>query len=353
MSRRIGRRLDDISADHSPGRGLAESYAWDMVRYALREMSDDEWARFRARLTGLFTNPRKAQDLEVLELFFRKGETQARMLSSHRHASVMVYDTVARIARNPELMMDVSRMHDELKSVPTVTREEMGWALQRMPAELAEGVIRLIQMNTLLESDRERDRNLARDLYIEEASDEELMERYGLTKNGLKATVGSILTGLTQRPLARMPVREYVDRASAIPGMTLEEAKDWMPLLGDESVEHVVSSIPKRAWRRRDLIERHSDIFTEYIRRKWTFREFAGHYVDTHPGAELTIRGAEQTVNSMLRKIVSEPGLRERLRGGRRAVQASKARSGSALRECETAGGSSAKVGSSIRMQGC
>ncbi len=47
----------------------------ERVRFVLREMSDAQWAGFKTSLLGHLVQPAKAEEVGVLELSFRIGES--------------------------------------------------------------------------------------------------------------------------------------------------------------------------------------------------------------------------------------------------------------------------------------
>ena len=134
-----------------------------------------------------------------------------------KHARNTVFKLVDAIIEEQQLMGVIINIEKDLAAVKPVTRENMRWALHRMPVHDRMRVIKLIPLNTVLmlqETEQDlaphdasfraaRDRRLAYDLFVKGQSDEELTVKYRCSLHGLKSAVAVILETLASRPLAR------------------------------------------------------------------------------------------------------------------------------------------------------
>lgn len=373
------------------------------VRFVLREMSSESWDQFKARLQTQLSLETKADELVLLELIFRTGESvsnvevaaQARAdqisgkkllapdvarknalmrasaskhsevnpdvayqaardalqsaeqtarraahtcacryvqpTSAFKHARNTVFKLVDSMLDNPELMREVTRLDRELASVPQITREQLRWALHRMPLADRLQVLQLIPLNTILmflqDGDSEqratRDRRLAHDLFVNGQSDEELAEAYGFSVNAVKNAVGSILHALMERPMARKLALDYVQRVTKSAPMPPSEVRQRMKLLSSEQRAEIIHGIPNCAWKVRAVSHVHKHLFLDYFSGEWVMATLV-HYYNQHKtgtlarrgqlGGSLTLRGATAALEGIIHKISEEPELRERLR---------------------------------------
>lgn len=379
------------------------------IRYLLKEMSGEDWEPFKTSLDRHLTHPTKTNDLGVLELVFRVGESvsnveiaalamagkmsgrkliapdvarknakikavlpgTARMdpeaayitakkaieeaeeiakraestlayryvepAASYRHARNTIFKMVDSILENPALMAEAERIEKELAAVKSVSREKMRWALHRMPTRDRLSVIKLIPLNTILmfhgEEDQAkaqdltfkaaRDRRLAYDLFVKGQSDAELMATYGLSFNAVKNAVGGILQTLMDRPLARKPVNEYLARMEKIAPMGMDEIRRRMKQLSSNRRAEILHGIPNCAWKVREIIPVHKNLFLDYLSGEWVLSALVRYY-NLEKGkrltgtfqfmGNLTVRGANSAMEGILHKIADEPALRQQLR---------------------------------------
>jgi hypothetical protein len=246
-----------------------------------------------------------------------------------KHARNTVFKLVDSILEHPELMREVARLDCELSSVPQITREQLRWALHRMPLPIRLEVLALIPLNTILmfqtdgEQKATRDRRLAGDLFVNGLSDEELAEAYGFSVNAVKNAVGTILHGLMERPMARKLALDYVERAATIQPMATGEVRRRLKLLSSEQRGEIVHGIPNCAWKVRAVSHLHKHLFLDYFTGEWVMATLVQYY-NQHKagtfarrgqlGGTLTLRGATAALEGIIHKISEEPDLREKLR---------------------------------------
>jgi hypothetical protein len=397
----IPRLLDEVRKAHERLR--------ERVRFVLREMSDEDWQNLKACLERNLTSPSKAQDIAVLEIVFRIGEsvsnvevaalglanrlcarrlidpevaranaaTKARVpgaakvdpqaaylearnaieqakdtarraantlasryveaTAPYKHARSTVFKTVDSILDNPELMAELTRIEKELAAAAPLSREQIRWALHRMPVQERVGLIKLIPLNTILmyqdgngsaqpqdlDFKATRDRRLAFDLFISGQGDDDLMARYGLGRSALNNTVGAILHSLVARPLARKRVHEYLAQVQQIEPMPLSEVRRRMKQLSSGQRGEILAGIPHCTWKIKEVIPLHKSLCLDYLTGEWLLDALVDYYNLEKPhkltgtfrfGGTLTPRGANAAIEGILHKIAGEPALRQQLR---------------------------------------
>jgi hypothetical protein len=378
------------------------------IRFALREMSDESWEAFQAALQRTFTDLDAVDGLAVLALVFRIGEsvtnieTAAAALAdklsgsrrlqpevarhnalmrartpgasaldpeaayqaakealekaeqaarraestlasryvrpglAYRHARSTVFRLIGAIAENRELLAQIDRIDADLHAVPPLTREQLRWALHRMPDAERLKVIRLIPLNTILmfqngegsgtqdlEFKAARDRRLAYDFFARGQGEAQLMRTYGLTLNAVKNALGALLQSLLERPLARKTVHDFLGRVKQIEPMPLQEVRWRLKRLPPGRKAEIVHAVPSCAWKQRDVMSVHKHLFLDYFGGDWVLNRLVDYY-NLEKGKRLTgtfrfdgtltVRGANAAIEGMLGKIAEEPLLRQRLR---------------------------------------
>lgn len=373
------------------------------ARFVLREMSNESWYQFKAKLQTQLGLGANTDELVLLELVFRTGESvsnvevaaqakadqlsgkkllapevarknavmrasaskhydinpeavyeaardalqsaeQTARRAAHtlacsyvqptpafKHARSTVFKLVDLILDNPELVREIARLDSELSSVSQITREQLRWALHRMPLPDRFKVLQLIPLNTILmfqaDGDREqkatRDRRLAHDLFVNSQSDEELAEVYGFSVNAVKNAVGTILHALMERPMARKLALEYLQGTAKSDPMTPGEVRRRMKLLSSERRAEIVHGIPNCAWKVRTVSHVHKHLFLDYFSGEWVMATLVQYY-NQHKigtlarrgqlGGSITLRGATAALEGIIHKISEEPELREKLR---------------------------------------
>jgi hypothetical protein len=372
------------------------------VRFVLREMSVESWSQFKRRLQVQLGFECSADEIVLLELVFRMGESvsnvevaaqaKADQLSgkkllapevarknalmrasaskadvdpeavyeaaknaiesaaatarraahtlacryveptaAFKHARNTVFKLVDSILDNAELMRESVKQERELTSVPPITREELRWALHRMPMAERLQVIQLIPLNTILmfqedgdlERKATRDRRLAHDLFVNGQSDEELAAGYGFSVNAVKNSVGTFLHALMERPVARKLALDYVGRMQQVTPMSPAEVRRRMKALNSEQRAELVQGIPACAWRVREVSHLHKHLFLDYFSGEWVMATLVQYYnqhktrtlaVNWHSTGALTLRGATAALEGVILKLSEEPELREKLR---------------------------------------
>jgi len=252
-----------------------------------------------------------------------------RPTPAFKHARNTVFKLVDSILEHPDLMREVARLDAELSSVPQITREQLRWALHRMPDPDRLGVLELIPLNTILmfqedgEQNATRDRRLALDLFVNGQSDEELAEAYGFSVNAVKNAVGTILYGLMERPMARKAALDYLERVAKSEPMAPAEVRRRMKLLSSDQRAELVHAIPNCAWKVRAVSHLHKHLFLDYFSGEWVMATLVQYYNQHkagtlarkgHLGGVLTLRGATAALEGIIHKISEEPELREKLR---------------------------------------
>lgn len=381
----------------------------DRVRFVLKEMSNEDWQNFRNCLEWNLTQPTKVQDIAVVELVFRTGEsvsnieiaacaiasqssgrklidpevarTNAVIKSSvpgaakidpeaaylaakraieeaevtvkraestlayryveptapYRHARHTVFKLVDSIFESQELMAEVARIERDLTAVKPVSREQMRWALHRMPINDRMNVIKLIPLNTILmfhdgnscaktqnlDFKAARDRRLACDFFVKGQREDELMATYGLSGNALKNAVGTILLTLAARPLARKRVHEFLAEVQRVEPMTDGEVRRRMKQITSTQRSKLLTGIPNCAWKAKDAIPLHKHLFLDYMSGEWVLGSLVNYY-NLEKDQKLTgtfrfegtvtPRGANAAIAGILHKLAGEPGLRRQLR---------------------------------------
>jgi hypothetical protein len=258
--------------------------------------------------------------------------------SPYRHARNTVFRLVDTVIESPSLMAGVAELERELLAVPALSREELRWALHRMPVADRVAVLRLIPLNTILmfqpdeaqtkpepiEFRAARDRRLAYEYFVQDRSERDLAVAYGLTLHGVKSTLGGLLHELLERPLARLRAHAYLERTKPIAGMTIDEARRRMKQLDPGRRSEILALIPACAWRAPEgVIHLHRQLFLDYISGDWVLAALVHHY-NLDPGKrlggtfqrndDLTLRGANAAIAGVLTKIAEEPAARQRLR---------------------------------------
>jgi hypothetical protein len=374
------------------------------VRFVLREMSDEGWEQFKLKLQAQLDLERSTDELVLLELVFRTGESVSNVevaaqaksdqvsgkkllapevarknalmrasaarhpvvdpdaayeaakdalhnaeetarraahtlacsyvqpTAAFKHARNTVFRLVDLILDDIELMREVMRLDRELASVPQITREQLRWALHRMPLPARFQVLQLIPLNTILmfqtDGDRAqmatRDRRLAHDLFVNGQSDEELAEAYNFSVNAVKNAVGTILHALMERPMARKLALEYLQRTAKSEPMASAEVRRRMKHLSSEQRAEIVHAIPNCAWKVRTVSHLHKHLFLDYFSGEWVMATLVQYY-NQHKagtlarrgqlGGVLTLRGATAALEGIIHKISEEPELCEKLRG--------------------------------------
>ncbi len=330
---------DDLESKvEAAGADFALKRRRDTVRYVLREMGDGDWQALKRQLQSSLKHPRAGDGIEILERVYRRWELledidKTNPEIAHSSAKAMAFKTVDWIASDRELMERLERVKEALaKTEADMTREELRWALHRMPPEARQRVLSFIPPNTLLvikakaagktpdkTNGLDRDRLLAEDFFGRDLSDEEAADSYRLTVNGLKATVGGILNALLERPLARKAAGEYLRTMVKIPIMGEHEVRRLMPRLKPGERDELMAAVPKHTWKDRSLIARDRQVVGEYFARTdWSVRRFAEEYSVRHkddPGFEgLKERSADQIISRMCSKISEEPALARKIR---------------------------------------
>jgi hypothetical protein len=250
--------------------------------------------------------------------------------AAFKHARNTLFKLVDSILENTELMREISTLERELLSAPTLNREQLRWALHRMPMPERLQVIQLIPLNTILmfqDGDLElkatRDRRLACDLFVNGHSDEELAAAYGFSVNAVKNSVGSLLLSLLERPLARRLALDYLERVSAIRPMSAGEIRRRMKRLNPDQRAEFVQSIPHCAWKVRQVSQLHKHLFLDYYSGEWVMAALVDYYNRHKAGmlagracsaGVLTLRGATAALEGIVHKISEEPELCEKLR---------------------------------------
>lgn len=372
------------------------------VRFVLREMSADDWLQFRGRLQAQLGFEATADEIVLLELVFRMGESvsnvevaaqaKAAQLSgkklltpevarknalmkapasrraeldpdavyeaakealeaaqetarrgahtlaagyvqstaAFKHARNTLFKLVDSILENGELMREITRIEQELLSVPGLTREQLRWALHRMPMPERLQVIQLIPLNTILmfqEGDLElkatRDRRLACDVFVNGHSDDELAANYGFSLNAVKNSVGTLLLSLLERPSARKLALDYLNRVAEIAPFSPTEVRRRMKRLNPDQRAELVQGIPYCAWKVRQVSQLHKHLFLDYYSGEWVMATLVDYY-NRHKAAMfagrsfssglLTLRGATAALEGIIHKISEEPELCHKLR---------------------------------------
>jgi hypothetical protein len=380
------------------------------IRFVLREMSGAQWEALKAALEQDLPSVPPREDIAVLELVFRigesvsnvetaacaksdraagrvalhpdvarrnaiaraavpgaaavdveavyraakreheKAEATARRAAStlaslyvetsspYRHARNTVFRLVDAIVEAPALLARVAAIEAELRAVPALSREELRWALHRMPPSDRVALLRFIPLNTILmflpgepagkpEAIAERatrDRRLAYGHFVEGRSEGELAAIHRLTVNGVKNALGALLEGLLERPLARRAAQEYLARTKVVEGMGLDEARRRLKQLTPEQRAELLSRIPSCAWRAPDrVVHLHKQLVLDYLSGEWVLGRLVHHYnLDPNKrvagtfrvDGSLTIRGANAAITGVLQKITEEPDVRACLR---------------------------------------
>lgn len=405
----------------------------ERVRFVLREMSAPQWQAFRSALVRSLPGPTNTDDLGVLHLVCRIGESvsnvetaalaladrlsgrkliqpevarrnamvkvlppgtvrpdpEAAYLAAQRaiaktaettaraehtlafgyveptmpykHARNTVFRIVDAILDEPALMAEVATIEQDLLAVKPVSREQMRWALHRMPLSERMEVIKLIPLNTILMfQDGEantgmesvsfpandsapavelggdaaamlravalkaaRDRRLAYDFFVKGQSDEQLTANYGLSVNAVKNELGVVLQALIARPSARKHVLAYLARVQGLPPMASDEVRRRMKQLPSDRQAQLLNALPNCAWKIRQAIPVHKHLFLDYLSGEWVLAALVDYYNLEKTkrlsgqfsfAGTLTARGANAAIAGLLRKIAEEPELRQRLR---------------------------------------
>jgi hypothetical protein len=257
--------------------------------------------------------------------------------AAFKHARNTVFKIVDFILENQELRLEIARIGVELAAIKPVSREQMRWALHRMPLEDQMKVIKLIPLNIILmfqdgedaakgqdlEFKAIRDRRLAYDLFVEGQSESELMAKFGFSLNALKNAAGVILQTLSGRPMARKIVNAYLERVERIESMSVHEVRRRMKQLTPAQRAAVLSKIPNCAWKVRDVIHVHKHLFLDYVSGEWVLGALVEYYnlekskrlTGTFKcEGTMTVRGAHSAIAGILSKIAQEPELRAQLR---------------------------------------
>jgi hypothetical protein len=305
-------------------------------------------ALMRARASGVpHVDPEAAylaakQALDKAEQTSRRAQCTlayryVRPSIPYRHARSTVFKFIDAVLEAPVLMARVGCLESQLTAVQPVSREQMRWALHRMPNAERMQVIKLIPLNTVLmfqngdhgvaagdlELKAARDRRLACDIFVRGQSEHELADVYRLALNAVKNAVGVILQALIERPLARQFVNDYLARVAGIEPMTLNEVRVRIKRLTAEQRAAIVNAIPGCAWKQRDVMPMHKHLFLDYISGEWVLGRLVDYYnlekskrlTGTFKiEGRLTVRGASAAIEGILMKIAEEPMLRQRLR---------------------------------------
>jgi hypothetical protein len=380
------------------------------LRFVLREMSPEDWARFKGLLSPHLAEATREDELGVLELVLRIGESVSNVevaatakhqrdsgnkliapevarhnalvkahhptagtappdpeaayakarrdleeaeqtarrarhtlacclvkaTAPYRHARNTLFHLLDTILETGELMAFLAPVEQELSAIPPLERERLRWALHRLPLERRLAIIQAIPLNNILvfqenetapeESDAQfrasRDRRLAEDLFVRGLSDEALAQSYGLSVNGAKNAVGTLLDTLRAKPLVRKEIHAFLARMDAIPPLSLEEVRKRMKQLTPEQRAEVLAGIPNRAWKVQEIIPLHKHLFLDYQTGEWVLATLVRYYnLDTDNrlagvfkcDGTLTLRGANAAITGILQKIAEEPLLREYL----------------------------------------
>lgn len=302
----------------------------ELVRFAVAEMHPDEWERVRVEVSGRFTHEGKDRELEIMRLVLRGGESaiyldRMRPELTHNRAKNLVYNLTERITGDDALMRGLARINGGLEAVPDVGREDVRWALRRMPQENRDYLISRIPPNPLLgEENRWRSRRITSRLFESDISDAALAQEFGMSEDQVKLETGDILTVLCQRPLVAQEVLNYREAVFHVPPMTVDEVRDKLRTLrrlegGRKKMEAVIDDIPADTWRDRSVVAEHKDIAKAYFKQEWaSVRAFVdGHqqeYRRKYGGQELKLRKAEQVLHRLVERIGNEPGLCDRIR---------------------------------------
>jgi hypothetical protein len=339
---RIGESVSNIEVAAA---GLADKLSG-------RKLIDPEVARrnalIRPRIPGAPpVDPEQAylaakQELqEALELASRAESTLAyayvEPTPAYKHARHTVFQLVEAIIASPELMAEAAVIEKQLLAVPIVSRQNIRWALHRMPIANRVCVLKLIPLNTVLmfreptdSSEKEevnfratRDRRLAYDHFVGGESEDELSVRYGLSLHGVKNAIGMLLDSLAVRPLACAVVNRFLLRVRQIELMQMPEIRRRMKLITASQRAQLLNLIPNGAWKARGAIHLHKSLFLDYMSGEWVLARLVDFY-NLEQGERisgkfkmegtLTVRGANAAIEGILRKIADEPCVRQRLR---------------------------------------
>ncbi|MFH1835630.1 MAG: hypothetical protein ABH851_05530 [Methanobacteriota archaeon] len=283
------------------------------VRFAISEMPDEDWKTIRKAYYDTLTHELRYNELEVCERVLRGDATVGELDEvepelTRDNAKGLVYNLVNRIAGTPELMSQVQAVNKRLNTIPMLSREQMRWALLRMPQNFRDETVKLVAANPELEV-RDRDRRLTHDMFDEGLSAEEVRKRYpDLTVHGVKATAGTILTGLTKRPLACQLAWDYIAAAAKVESPSVDEVRERMGRLRSKDRRDILWSIPSETWRPRSAAESHRQIALEYFGGTWSRRDFVATYNSRHPETNLQLRAADGAIDGVIRRIIGEPG---------------------------------------------
>jgi len=379
------------------------------LRFVLREMPQETWVGFKRLIEQTLVEPHLADDLAVLELVFRIGESVSnveiaalalaaresgrKLLSpevarknaqiksairggegmdpeaayqaarraqedaeevrlraentlafryvqpsaAFKHARNAVFKMVDCILEHQALRTAAEQIESQLTEIKPVTREQMRWALHRMPVGARMEVIKLIPLNTILmfhgsvhagnsqnlDFKATRDRRLAYDLFLLSKSDEQLMATYGFSFNALKNAVGVILQTLIEKPLARRPVHQYLERFANVAPMDIDQVRRIFKSLNAAQKAEILHALPNCAWKARDAIHMHKHLFLDYVSGEWVLGALVDYY-NLEKAKKLTgkfmsegrlsVRGAQSAITGVLKKIADEPELRQQLR---------------------------------------
>ncbi|HEV2208322.1 MAG TPA: hypothetical protein VG167_06065 [Verrucomicrobiae bacterium] len=261
-----------------------------------------------------------------------------------RHARNTVFQIVEALLSEAELRAEVLERERELLAVPLVSREQMRWALHRLPRAQRIEVLKRVPLNTVLmfhESGGEdvllratRDRRLGYDLFVEEHSEEELAARYGLALNALKNVVGTMLEALVAKPLARQPAHALLSWAAQVPPMTTGEVRRRLKQLNPGQRAGLLKSVPLCAWKVREIIPLHKHLFLDYLSGEWVLGALVKYYnLHKQPGfagrfdfkGTLTARRANAAIEAVIHKLADEAIVRHQLRVWSGAGQAHEA----------------------------
>jgi hypothetical protein len=371
------------------------------VRWVLREMSDSDWMEFKESLGPALSGPGKEEEIRVIELALRLGESvtniesaaralaqqiscervltpevarrnalargeggvdpdrvflaakaaasQAEALahraqhtlacryvaphSAFKHARNTLFKLVDAILQHRHLAAHIGQIERELAAVPPVSRERLRWALHRMPIGQRMKVLKLVPLNPLLMHQQTngedimlratRDRRLAFDLFVRGKSEAELMAAYKLSLNALKNAVGMLLEALTERPLVRKMVSEFLSQTGAIEPMSFGEARRRLKQLTADQRAGLLQGLPDCAWKSRGVIHLHRQLFLDYFSGEWVLAALVNSY-NLHKAQgltgrfsferKLTVRGANAAIEALIRKLSEEPLLVRKLR---------------------------------------
>jgi hypothetical protein len=93
--------------------------ATERLHGVLRRMSDDDWARLKARLCESLTDPHRRSEVDVLERVFRQNEAVAG------HFGGAVFRLIQAMMSDPLLRNEVRKAHEQLRSRVRVVLREM------------------------------------------------------------------------------------------------------------------------------------------------------------------------------------------------------------------------------------